>query len=275
MEFDESTLPPEERWENLGLSNDFLFGKVMRDVELCQELIHRILPDIEIGGIRFPEAQKTIQDGIDTRGVRFDLYVKSDNGRVYDVEMQAVRRGNLPKRTRGYHILIGIDAMNRETMRTYNDLPAAFVIFICPFDPFGRGRHIYTFRNLCIEDRGLELGDEAITIFLNARGTLDDVPLGLRAFLDLVLGKSSNDPFVQKLERALERARKNSEWRREYMMLFMRDQEKLEEGRVEGRREGLLSTIKNLMETLKMSSSEAMAAMKIPPEERADYAALL
>ena len=32
LEFNEAALPPEQRWENLGLSNDFLFGKVMQDV---------------------------------------------------------------------------------------------------------------------------------------------------------------------------------------------------------------------------------------------------
>ena len=250
-EFDESLLPSEQRWENLGLSNDFLFGKVMRDIELCRELIHRILPDIEISRIRFVETQKALQDGIDTRGVRFDLYTKSDE-EVIDVEMQALNRGYLPKRTRGYHIMLGIDAMNKETMKTYNDLPTAFVIFICPFDPFGRGRHVYTFCNFCCEDRDLELKDGAVTIFLNAKGTMNDVSLELKAFLDLVLGKTSDDPFVRKLEKALNEAKKNSTWRREYMMLLMRDQEKIEEGRraglAEGRREEKFDTARRLRE---------------------------
>ena len=237
MVFDESLLPSEQRWENLNLSNDFLFGKVMQDLELCRELIHRILPDVEIDRIRFVETQKSLQDGIDTRGVRFDLFTKGD-AEVIDVEMQAFNRGYLPRRTRGYHILLGIDAMNKETMKTYNDLPTAFVIFICPFDPFGKGRHVYTFRNICCEDKNLELNDGAITIFLNAKGTMDDVSPELRAFLDFVMGKTSDDPFIKKLEKALDAAKKNSRWRREYMMWLMRDQEKIEEGRIEGRREG-------------------------------------
>ncbi len=32
-------------WEELGISNDFLFGKIMQDAELCHELLQRILPD--------------------------------------------------------------------------------------------------------------------------------------------------------------------------------------------------------------------------------------
>ena len=245
MEFDERFLPSEQRWENLDLSNDFLFGKVMQNLELCRELIHRILPDVEIDHIRFVETQKTLQAGIDTRGVRFDLYTRGDS-EVIDVEMQALNRGYLPKRTRGYHIPLGIDAMNKETMKTYNDLPMAFVIFICPFDPFGKGRHIYTFRNFCSEDKDLELNDGSVTIFLNAKGTLDDVSPALRAFLDFLVGKTSDDPFIRKLEKALNEAKKNSSWRREYMMLLMRDQEKIEEGRIAGRREANFETARRL-----------------------------
>ncbi|MCR5347526.1 MAG: Rpn family recombination-promoting nuclease/putative transposase [Fretibacterium sp.] len=267
--FDESLLPSEQRWENLNLSNDFLFGKVMQDLELCRELIHRILPDVEIDRIRFVETQKSLQAAIDTRGVRFDLYTRGDS-EVIDVEMQALNRGYLPKRTRGYHILMGIDAMNKETMKTYKDLPRAFVIFICPFDPFGRGRHIYTFRNFCCEDKDLELNDGAVTIFLNAKGTMDDVSHELRAFLDFLTGKTSDDPFIKKLEEALNEARKNSSWRREYMMLLMRDQEKIEEGRIaglaEGRREANFETARRLRD-MGMTDSDIHRATNLSFED--------
>ena len=41
-------------WESLGLVNDFLFSKVMRNKELCKEMLQRIL-DIEIERIEYPE----------------------------------------------------------------------------------------------------------------------------------------------------------------------------------------------------------------------------
>ena len=34
----------ETDWENLSISNDFLFGKIMQDAELCKELLQIILP---------------------------------------------------------------------------------------------------------------------------------------------------------------------------------------------------------------------------------------
>ena len=73
--------------------------------------------------------------------------------------------------------------------------------------------------------------------FLNAKGAMDDVSPALRAFLNYVAGISCKDPFVQELEQAVMDARRNREWRHEYMTLQMRDQENIEKGREEGRKE--------------------------------------
>lgn len=74
-------------WESLRISNDFLFGKVMQDAELCKKLLQRILPDLEIDHIEYPELQKAIKPDVDAKSVRLDVYVKDGNGSVYDIEM--------------------------------------------------------------------------------------------------------------------------------------------------------------------------------------------
>ena len=74
------------------------------------------------------------------------------------------------------------------------------------------------------------MGDEAIKIFLNADGTMDDVSRELKAFLDYVAGQKPEDSYVEKLEEAVQEAKKNREWRHEYMTLLMRDQENVEKG---------------------------------------------
>ena len=115
-----------------------------------------------------------------------------------------------------------------------------FRSFICPFDLFGKGRHLYTFENFCKEEKGLALLDGTVKIFLNADSSRRDTNKELRAFLDYVAGKPSEDSFVKELEAALQEAKKNREWRHEYMTLEMRDRENLEIGREEGRREGAI-----------------------------------
>ena len=57
----------------------------------------------------------------------------------------------------------------------------------------------------------------------------------LLAYVD---GKLCEDPFVQELEEAVSEARRNREWRHEYMTLMLRDQDNIEKGREEGREEG-------------------------------------
>ncbi len=104
------------------------------------------------------------------------------------------------------------------------------VIFICPFDLFNEGRHLYTFKNLCMEDKKTLLGDDTAKIFLNTESNMEDVNQKLIAFLDYVAGKKSDDSFVQKLENAIKIAKQNREWRHEYMTLLMRDQENIEKG---------------------------------------------
>lgn len=215
-------------WEKLEISNDFIFGKVMQDPELCRKLLQRILPDLTIDHVEYPEAQKTIRPDVDAKSVRLDLYVIDGKGTVYDIEMQVAGTKELPKRTRYYQSLIDMQMIDKG--EPYRKLNPSYVIFICPFDLFGKGRHIYTFENVCREDKEISLEDGTAKIFLNALGDKDDVSAELKAFLDYVAGKRPKDPFVEELDDAVKKARKNREWRREYMTLLMRDQENIEKG---------------------------------------------
>lgn len=48
------------------------------------------------------------------------------------------------------------------TGMNYEKLPNVVTIFILPYDPFGKNRMVYTFRNQCVEDADVtngELGD--------------------------------------------------------------------------------------------------------------------
>lgn len=231
-------------WETLRLSNDFLFGKVMQNPELCKELLQRILPDLQIDRIEYPELQKEIKCDIDARSVRLDVYVKDDQEVVYDIEIQISDTKEIPKRSRYYQSMIDLQLIDRG--QHYKKLNRSYIIFICLFDPYGKGRHIYTFENFCREDKNILMGDEAVKIFLNAKGILDDVSRELQAFLDYIAGQKPDDIDVEKLETAVREAKKNRKWRHEYMTLQMRDQENMEIGREEGREQGILGMVSAL-----------------------------
>ena len=237
-------------WEELGISNDFLFGKVMQNPELCKELLQRILPDLKIDHIEYPELQKSINADRDARSVRLDVYVKDDKGVVYDIEMQIINTKELPKRCRYYQSMLDLQLIDKG--QYYKMLNKSYIIFICQFDLYGKGRHIYTFENFCKEDKNIAMGDETVKIFLNTEGIMDDVSKELKAFLDYVAGKKPKDSYVERLETAVEEAKKNREWRHEYMTLLMRDQENLEIGEKRGE-ERLAQLIKLLSKDNRLS----------------------
>lgn len=211
----------ETNWESLDISNDFLFGKVMQNPDLCKELLQRILPDLNIERIEYPELQKSIKEGAESRGIRLDVYSKDDKNIVYNVEMQASDSKELPKRSRYYQGMVDLQLLEAGD-KSYMKLNKTYIIFICTFDLYGKGRHIYTFENICKEDNSLSMGDEATKIFLNSDSDMDDVGKELRAFLDYVKGiKVTDDDFIDRLEEAVKRAKANKKWRRDYMTMEM------------------------------------------------------
>ena len=100
-------------WENIGLANDFLFGKVMQDAKLCKELLQIIFPDMKIDHIEYPALQKTINMDADAKSVRLDVYIVDNKGTVYDIEMQMADTKELPKRTRYYQAMMDLEMIDK------------------------------------------------------------------------------------------------------------------------------------------------------------------
>ena len=72
--------------EELTFTDDYMFGYVMRNEEICKGLLERLL-GIKIQRLEFPTLQKTIAPHYESKGVRLDVYVQ-DSTRVFDIEIQ-------------------------------------------------------------------------------------------------------------------------------------------------------------------------------------------
>lgn len=105
------------------------------------------------------------------------------------------------------------------------------------FDLFCLGRHVYTFQNLCCESPELQLGDGSTKIVLNANGMVDDISSELRSFLDYVAGKGVHDCFIEKLDKAVRRAKMDKEVSLEYIRMNMWNLERQEIGEEKGAQE--------------------------------------
>lgn len=225
-------------YEKLGLANDFMFGKIMQSERYCKPFLEQLL-GISIDRIEYVERQKVIDEKVDGRSIRLDIYVE-DGRTIYNCEMQTSLNRNLPKRTRYYQGQIDINQLFKG--EDYENLKKTFVIFVCTFDPFGRGGCIYTFENSCREYPGLGLGDETVKIFLNTKGTQGAVSRNLKELLEYMdtaeIPENCINPLIPELDAALNAARKNEEWRREFMTLEMLKQDYMKEGRAEGLEKG-------------------------------------
>ena len=229
-----------KKYEELELRDDFMFSRIMSNPKFVKPLLETIL-GVKIRKIVYPQTQKTIDLSLQAKGIRLDVYVEDDQNTVFNLEMQTSDGANLPKRMRYYQGMIDLNILDKG--QDYTTLKKSYVIFICTFDPFGEGRHIYTFCNTCQENTALTLDDDAVKIILSTKGTMDDVSPEMKRILDYIDGKGASDKFTEELEEAVCSARQNERWRLDYMTLEyeyrQRYLEGKEEGREEGREEGL------------------------------------
>ena len=239
-----------DSWENATLANNFLFCKIMSsEPELCRELLELLL-HIKIDRLERPQSERSMQDSVDSKSVRFDVYTQ-DGKRIFDLEMQTTKNSNLPKRARYYQSAIDTESLTSGT--NFSRLKDSFVIFLCLDDIFGMGLPVYRFENICVDDSGgknriIKLEDKAYKIFFNASNCDKLKNSKERNFFKFLKGEEAADDFTRQLQERVARARKNRRWRRQYFMwINVIDEEKaiareegLAEGRAEGREVGLV-----------------------------------
>ena len=165
--------------DELVFSDDFMFGAVMREPEICKGVLERLL-QIKIDHIEYPELQKTISPFYSHKGVRLDVYV-ADSDKVFDVECQSYKIESIGKRTRYYQSMIDIDSLMKGA--DYSELKESFIIFICLDDPFDAGLPVYTFERKCREYEKVDLKDETHHVIFNAAAYESEVNAEIKEFL--------------------------------------------------------------------------------------------
>ena len=205
-----------KKWEDLTITDDFMFCKVMSDPDICKELLE-ILLHIKIERLEFQEPQKSFKLTSESRGIRLDVYVK-DSNRVFDIELQTTNERNLELRTRYYQGVMDISELEKGEF--YSNMKESYIIFICMFDPFGADMPIYTVKQTFTENEKLIFDDKTHKIFYNVNAfekLSNDVET--KAFLEYLCKHQSTTKFTQSLETAVYRNRNNQNWRQDYMTL--------------------------------------------------------
>ena len=231
-----------KKLQELTIKDNFMFGAVMADGELCREFLELVL--------KFPIAKVTVSKEKSFvyhpqyRGVRLDVYAADENQTHYNIEMQVMYRRNLGKRSRYYHSQIDMELLMAGS--EYEHLPDSYVIFICDFDPFFQKKYQYTFEMVCREEENASLEDGSKTIFLSTCGeNADEVPEELVRFLQYVKAghteraDESGNGFVQKIKDAVQDIKASREMEERYMLLEELIKEEREEAKAEGKAEGI------------------------------------
>lgn len=117
------------------------------------------------------------------------------------------------------------------------------MIFICTFDPFGKGLGRYTFGEFCEEKPELRLGDGTTKIFYNCDYKGNDIPEDLRMLYYYVETGNAEDELTRRIDAAVIKGRKNAEWRSQYM----KEQVLLMDAKEEGREEEATLRISNML----------------------------
>ena len=237
--------------KELNLTNRFLFDEVLEDPQTHQDILS-IIFGRDIPLLEQNETEKELRVSPHLRAVRMDVYAMDEEKSVYNTEMQQKKRTDLAKRSRYYQSMIDAGLLE-PGIPDYNQLNNSYIIIITPFDLFGYGRYVYTFRAGCLEEPDCCLEDGAVRIFLNTRGKNDgEVSKELVGFLRYVedtTDEMAADMDSERIKRIHNRVRKvkaseevgvkyMQAWEERYYDKEEARQEGLEEGRQEGLEEG-------------------------------------
>ena len=219
-----------------------MFGAVMSDPKKCKQLLEYIL-GIKIVKLEYIEKQKSISINYDAKGVRLDLTVIDDKGIVYNIEIQTSTNENLPLRIRYYHDILDLDMLQKSM--DYRELNRCFVIFICTFDMFGKDRYMYTFKRQCQEDQSVFLEDNAVSIVLNTKGSIEEIDPELKDTLHYMAGQKPEGSFAKDLDEAVKKVKYDEKWRKGYMNLAVKLRDSKLEGKMIGELKIKISAIRN------------------------------
>lgn len=187
------------------------------------------------------------------KGIRLDVYAKDETNKHYNVEMQVRREISIEKRARYYHSQMDMELLSAGI--SYEELPDTFVIFICDYDPFGKGLYCYTCRTKCEEDASLEYEDGCRTIYLSTKGKDEEkVPKSLVRFLKFVAAdieqsdQDFEDDYVEQLQKSIHTVKESREMGERYMIFEEMMKEERRVGRIEGELQAKRDSIYELLE---------------------------
>ena len=248
-------------FEDLTISDDFMFCKVMESEPICKEFLEMLFAT-KIEKITYLSSQNTVTANSGAKTVRLDVLVKDKAGTSYDIEMQVGNEYNIAKRMRYYQAVLDVAFLDKGY--SYKALNESFIIFICLFDPIGRNRAVYTFENICIEDKRILLQDGTKKIILNANSFRSADNKDLQGFLQYVKTGKVTTAYTGRIEQMIQTVKRNEQLRKEYHILPAVLMDAFEDGKAEGEAQGKSLGLAEGSRQTKLETAKTMLTMGYP-----------
>lgn len=228
-----------KKWEDLQFYDNFIFCKVMKNKNLCKQMLE-ILLGIKVHDIDYIQSEHPLDDYYQTRGIRMDVYVEG-NDKIYNLEMQTGDYDDLLLRSRYYLSASDISCTPRRTK--FKDLKETYIIFICKDDPFGESIPLYTETKSFKEVPEYIIKDKTHKLFYNTSAYAKAETKEVRDVMEFIYKLKANSDFTKQLEDSVTLAKADYMFKDEYMYFADILEDEKEEARAiglaEGRAEGL------------------------------------
>ena len=266
---------------NAGPLDDVFFAKIGEDLQAIEEIISTIL-NVPVK-VKSAVPQFTITN-IGSRGVRLDNYAEiiaetelledcdwGKKGALVDVEVQKEDKGDHEFRVfyNGASMIINRTPANTD----FADLPRAIVIFISTFDLFGEGKILY--ETVKVDKQSKNPRRSPVSEFYvnteNLERAAEDqdkrtrrISALMRVFRDPDWYDEQFPAFSNRKKELHETEKGVEDVTKEIQLIIDEEVEKLK-----------IEYLRNIKETFKLTTQQAMDAMKIPADQQARYADLI
>ncbi len=257
------------------MDDDFMRCMFKDNLPLVEYVLRIIIGNEKLTLIR-AETQKDMKRLVGGRSLELDVYAGDIDGRKYDFEIQRSDKGAGEYRAR-YHSSV-LDVENLSAGDNFRDLPDTVMIMLTETDFFGEGKALYPVAEVRVDsheapelftgninDRltGKQFRDGRYILYVNGAYDNNDTELGklMHDFRSSRADEMYHSPMA-------ERTRQLKETEKGVEEVCRMIEERCRQERQEGRQEGIMSSVRILMEKMGFTVDAAMDFFNIPVEER-------
>lgn len=153
---------------NVSFTDECVFQEVMKDEKICKGVVGTIL-GMKIAKIKYLINSDEMVSFSEQRHIKLEVLLEGKD-KTINVELKNINHEDFALLSRSYQSVTDYDALLSGVH--FTEFKENYLIFICGFDPFGKGLPKYTFMNMCLAyNPAIRMNDGVKKIFLNTTAT--------------------------------------------------------------------------------------------------------